>query len=127
LKTIYTGGILPLNLYAAAVWKSVLDNTCYKAKIIRIQRLINIRIAKTYHTVSNEELCVITGIISINIKIEETAKYYECIKGNGKLIDREMEVKHWAHPAYSVKIIEEQEDSKDTIKLYTDGSKTNTE
>jgi hypothetical protein len=54
LKTIYTGGSLPPILYAAPVWKNVLDNTCYKAKIIRIQRLLNIRIAKTYHTVSNE-------------------------------------------------------------------------
>jgi hypothetical protein len=39
LKTIYTGGILPLILYGAPLWKSALDNTCYKAKIIRIQRL----------------------------------------------------------------------------------------
>ena len=83
LKTIYTGGILPLILYGAPVWKRVLDNTCYKAKIIRIQRLINIRIAKAYHTVSNDALCVIMGIIPLNIKIEETAKYYKCIKGNG--------------------------------------------
>jgi hypothetical protein len=78
--------------------------------------------AKAYHTVSNEALCVIMGIIPINIKIENTAKYYECIKGDGNLIDLEMEVKHWTHPAYSVKIIEEQEDSKHTIHVYTDGS-----
>jgi len=58
LKTIYTGGILPLILYGAPVWKSVLDNTCYKAKIIRIQMLINIRKAKAYRTVSNEAQCV---------------------------------------------------------------------
>jgi hypothetical protein len=105
------------------VWKSVLDNTCHKAKVIIIQRLINIRIAKAYRTVSIEALCVITGLIPININIEETAKYYECIKGNGNLIDREMEVKHWTHPAYSVKIIEGQEDRKHTIHVYTDGSK----
>jgi uncharacterized CHY-type Zn-finger protein len=64
------------------------------------------------------------GIIPINIKIEEAAKYYECMKGNGNLIDQEMEVKHWTHPAYSVKIIEGQEDSKHTIHVYTDGSKS---
>jgi uncharacterized CHY-type Zn-finger protein len=46
------------------------------------------------------------GIIRINIKIEETAKYYECVKCNGNLIDREMEVKYWTHPTYFVKIIE---------------------
>jgi len=36
LKTIYTGGILPLLLYGAPVWKSVLNRFCYKAKLIRI-------------------------------------------------------------------------------------------
>ena len=72
---------------------------------------------------SNEALCVITGLIPINIKIEETAKYYEYIKGNGNLFDQEMEVKHWTHPANFVKIIEGQEDSKHTIHVYTDGSK----
>jgi hypothetical protein len=106
------------------VWKSVLDNTCYKAKLIRIQRLINIRITKAYLTVSNDALCVITGLIPINIKIEETAKYYEYIKGNGNQFDREMEVKHWTHPANSVKITEGHEDSKHAVHIYTDGSKT---
>jgi hypothetical protein len=40
LKTIYTGEILPLILYGASVWKSVLGNTFYKAKLIRVQRLL---------------------------------------------------------------------------------------
>lgn len=61
LNLIYTEGILPLLLYGAPVWKSVLNKSCYKAKLIRIQILINIRIAKAYRMFSNEELCVITG------------------------------------------------------------------
>jgi cbb3-type cytochrome oxidase subunit 1 len=69
LKTIYTGGILPMLLYGAPVWKNVMNKSCYKAKLIRIQTLINIKIAKAYRTVSNEALCVITGLIPINIKI----------------------------------------------------------
>jgi len=69
LKTIYRGGILPLLLYGAPVWKSVLNRFCYKAKLIRIQRLINLTIAKAYRTISNEALCVMNGIIPINIKI----------------------------------------------------------
>jgi len=60
LNTIHTGGILPLILYGAPVWRSVMNRACYKAKIVRIQRLINIRIAKAYRTASNEALCVIT-------------------------------------------------------------------
>ena len=54
LKTIYTGAILPLLLYGAPVWKGVLNSSCYKDKLVRIQRLINIKIAKAYRTVSNE-------------------------------------------------------------------------
>jgi len=74
LKTIYAGGILPLILYGAPVWKGALEITCYKAKLIRVQRLINIRIAKAYRTVSNEALCVITGLIQIenrNLKLPQ--------------------------------------------------------
>ena len=124
MKTIYTEGILPLILYGVPVWESVLDNTCNKANLIRMQRLINIRITKAYRTVSNEALCVMTALIPMNIKIEETAKYDECIKGYGNLLDREMEVKDWTHPANSFKITEGQEDSKHTIHVYKDGSKS---
>jgi hypothetical protein len=123
LKTIYTGGILPLMLYGAPVWK-VMDIKCYKAKLIRVQMLINIRIAKAYRTVSNEALCVIRGLIPINIKIEEKAKYYACIKGQGILLDREMEVKHWTHPANTVEVNDSPEDRTHNINIYTDGSKS---
>jgi len=51
LKTIYTRGILPLMLYGVPVWKSVLNRSCYKAKINRIQRHMNLRIARAYRTV----------------------------------------------------------------------------
>ena len=76
------------------MWKGVLNITCYKANLIRLQKLINIRIAKAYRTVSNEALCVIMCLIPINIKIEETAKYYESVKEHGHLLYREMEVKY---------------------------------
>ena len=36
-NNIYAGGILPLILYGAPVWKRVMDIACYKAKIIRVQ------------------------------------------------------------------------------------------
>ena len=43
LKTIYTRAILPIILYGAPIWKDVMKRSCYKAKIVRIQRLINIK------------------------------------------------------------------------------------
>jgi len=80
LKSIYTGEILLLILYGTPVWNSVMNKACYKAKIIRIQELINIRIAKAYCTISNETLCVISRLMPINIKIAEKDKFYEIKK-----------------------------------------------
>ena len=74
LKTIYTGGILPLLLYGAPVWKIVLNKLCYKAKLTRIQRLLHIRTAKAYRMVSNDALCVITGIKTIHLKNRRNRK-----------------------------------------------------
>jgi hypothetical protein len=76
LKIIYTGGILALLLYGAPVWKNAINKASYKPKLIRVQRLINIRIAKSYRTVSKEALCILTGLTPITIKIEETLQFY---------------------------------------------------
>jgi hypothetical protein len=54
LKTLYTGGIQPLFLYGAPVWAEILEKTSHRKKLTRVQRLINIKIAKAYRTVSND-------------------------------------------------------------------------
>ena len=108
LKTIYSGAILPTILYGAPVWKDVIKRSCYKAKIVRIQRLINIRIAKAYRTVSNEALCIITGLMPIHIKIEEAVKLQEPTKAEGTRYDRAMEIRHWIHLSKHITITEGQ-------------------
>ena len=123
LKTIYTGAILPLMLYGTPVWKGVVNSSCYKVKLVRIQRLINIKIAKAYRTVSKEALYIITGLMPINFKIEEVTKYYEITKDKGSLFDRKVEIKNWIHPAKHIIIIGGQDDSTHYIQAYTDGGK----
>ena len=88
LKTIYTGAILLILQYGAPIWESALTKASYKTKLIRVQRLMNIRIAKSYRTVSNEALCVITGLNPIDIKIEETAQLLQISKRNKREEDR---------------------------------------
>jgi len=124
LKTIYTGGILPLMLYGAPVWKIVLNMYCYKAKINRIQRHINLRIARAYCTVSNKALCVINGITPIHIKVDEIGSVYEITQRIGTPYDRDMELENWTHPATHIKTIEGEEESLYLIQAYTDGSKS---
>ena len=46
-----------------------------------VQRLINIKIAKTYRTVSNEAMFKLKGLKHIHIKIKETAELYKIVKG----------------------------------------------
>jgi hypothetical protein len=101
-----------------------MNKSRYRAKLIRIQKLINIRISKASPTVSNEALCVITGLLPLNIKIEETGKCNEITKEKGIKYDKEMEVKNWIHPANQVKIIEGREESPHYIQTYTDGSQS---
>ena len=92
-----------------------------------MQRLINIKIAKAYRTVSNEALCILTGMTRITIKIE-AAQIYQLTKGNTKgeevQVETHMEVKHWQHPAETVARILEDTDERSPIQIFTDGSKT---
>jgi hypothetical protein len=125
LQTIHTGGILPLLLYGAPIWKKAMGKACYRLKLIRVQRLINIKIAKAYRTVSNEALCILSGTTPIVIQIEEAIQFYEITRGNTRevaLVD--VGVKHWRHPAEQITLLtESNNDGRSAIYIYTDGSK----
>jgi len=82
LKTIYAGVILPL-LYGAPVWINAIK-VSYKLKITRVQRLINVRLARAYRAVSNEALCLITDFTPTDIKTEEAAQLYKLTRGSRK-------------------------------------------
>jgi hypothetical protein len=56
LQTIYLGGIQPLLIYGAPVWIKSMRKENYKAKLLRVQRLINIKMAKAYRTMSHRGL-----------------------------------------------------------------------
>jgi hypothetical protein len=127
LKTIYTGAIISLLIYGVPVWAEAINKTCYKQKIIRVQRLINIRIAKAYRTVSNEVLCMITGLAPIDIKIEEVTSLFQITKGrtiNDHPVDLDTRVQHWLHPAFSISLLKDDNDVNSDLEIFTDGSKT---
>jgi hypothetical protein len=126
LKTIYTREILPLLLYGAPLWKKALHKACYRLKLIRVQRLINIKITKAYRTVSNEALCILSGMTPIVIKIEEAIQFYEITRGNTRevaLVDCDVGVKHWEYPAERITLLTGNNETS-AIQIYTDGSKS---
>jgi hypothetical protein len=111
-------------LYGAPVWIDVMGKKCNKIIYSRVQRLINIKIAKAYITTSNEALCILTGATLIEIKVEETAKLYRIPSDRKNYqLDHEAELKDWTHPADSVKIREQNEGDEQTIQIFTDGNK----
>ena len=74
MVSIYKGAILPLLIYGAPVWIDAMIYEHNIKKYIRIQRLINTRMAKAYRTTSSEALCMTTGMTPIHIKLEEVVK-----------------------------------------------------
>jgi len=58
LNTIYKAVILPLVLYGAPVWIDAMEKKCNKIIYSRVQRLMNMKIAKVYRTISYEALCI---------------------------------------------------------------------
>jgi ribonuclease HI len=97
-----------------------------RRKYIRVQRIMNIRMAKAYRTTSGEAPCIVTGMTPITIKTEEAVKQYNVRIGNvrhSQKLDQEVELKNWTHPADVVKMKEVNGDKEHTIQVYTDGSK----
>ena len=87
---------------------------------------MNIRVAKAFRTTPSEALCIVTGMTPIIITTEEAVKQYNIRKrkeSQTQLIDREVELKNWPHPADVVKIIEDNGYKEQTIQIYKDGSK----
>jgi hypothetical protein len=82
--------------------------------------------AKAYHTTSNEALCMLTGMTSIIIKLQEVVQQYK-IKENSSnctpKLDSDVELKHWLHPAESVTINEVVGNEDASVHAFTDGSK----
>ena len=96
LNTIYKGAILPLMLYGAPVWIRAMEKNCNRTLYSRVQQLMNIKIAKRYHTNSNDALCILTGNAPVEIKAEEGANLYRITKDKqNQQLDHKTEPKNW--------------------------------
>ena len=108
LKTIYKGAIIPMLTYRASVWEEAIQKKKNINKLQRTQCLMNIKMSKTYRTVSCEASCVTAGVKPICIKIDEIAKIYRAthgMMGNDSMEHKAPHpIKLWQHPADSIVI-----------------------
>ena len=77
LKTVYEGAIVPLMTYGAPVWEGAITKHEYLHKLQIAQRIINIKIAKAYRTISFEASCVMAGVPPIGIVIDGKVQLYK--------------------------------------------------
>jgi len=76
LETIYEGVVVPILTYGAPIWAEAIWKKKEPYKIKRIQRLINIKTAKAYWTISCDASCVIDGVRPIQITIQQNTNLY---------------------------------------------------
>lgn len=70
-------------LYGALVLHLVLRYKKYRAKLVQLQKQGLLRVASTYRTVSVEAAQVVSGLVPIDLLIEERVKLYR--SGDGHL------------------------------------------
>jgi len=125
LKTIYDGGILLKLLYAGPVWIECINNECNKVKYVRVQRIISLRIAKSYHTISHKALRILTEITLIHMKVQEVATQYNITTGINTQkyrIDKAETPINWLHPADVVSVNDTKDEGEENWwNNFTDG------
>ena len=121
LKTIYEGGVVPILPYGAPIWVEAIRKTG-TLENIKKYRLIKIKIAKAYRTVSYDASCVIAGVRPIQITIQQKVQTYMATKINNLEYDAPLEARYWRHPA-ELEIIHELENSiLYTTEVYIDST-----
>ena len=83
---------------------------------------MNIKIAKTYRTISYDASCMVAGVRPIQITIEQQVQTYLATKINNLAYDAPLEVKCWRHAA-ELTFHEVENGTTYTTEVYTDGSK----
>jgi len=94
LKTVFEGAVVPMLTYGAPIWIEAIRKNRNLTKYKRIQRLVNIKIAKTYRTISYDASCVIAGVRPIQITVEQKVQTYMATKINNLEYDGS-EVRYW--------------------------------
>jgi hypothetical protein len=99
-------------------------------KYVRVQRIISLRIAKAYRTVSHEALCILTGITPIHINAQEIATRYNITTGRSTQkyqIDEAENPSNWLHPVDIVSVNDIKDGDEHCWNIFTDGSKSKQE
>jgi len=74
-----------------------------------MQRLIKLKMARSYRTTSAEALCILTGMTPITLKLEEAVTRYtfrDTQQQQTRNLDQDVEYRNGSHPAKAISIVE---------------------
>jgi len=74
---VYEGALVPLMTYGAPVWEEAVTKQRYLRKMQSVHRLIHIKMAKVYRTISFEASCLMAGVPPIGIVIAGQVQLYK--------------------------------------------------
>ena len=75
-RRILASAVYSVVLYACPAWECAMKRACHRAKVERVQRVINIRVTQAYRTASSSALCVIAGYPPAALMIEGRCRVY---------------------------------------------------
>jgi hypothetical protein len=126
LHTIYEGALIPILTYGAPVWEEAIAKQKYLRTLQRVQRMINIKVAKAYRTISFEASCIMAGVPPIGIVIGEKARLYKInhnMERSKYEYDTPLPAKDWPQSAWRMVIKEISDSTLYSVETYKDGSK----
>ena len=109
IAVMYKGAILPIITNGTPVWNDAMKHEHNRQSYVRVQRLINLKMARAYRTTSAEALFILTGMTPITLKLEEAVTRYtfrDTQQQQTRNLDQDVEYRNWPHPAKAIAIIE---------------------
>lgn len=140
VRTIYVAVIEPIVTYAASAWSQATELQMIIDRLNALQRGFAQKICKAYRTVSLTSALVLSGLLPLDLRVQEAASLYKSKKGltkdylpAGRELEKRVNYLDFPHPSKLVSTEYELiEDMNDQILedhhvagpcIYTDGSK----
>lgn len=140
VRTIYVAVIEPIVMYAASAWSQATELQMIRDQLDSLQRGFAQKICKAYRTVSLTSALILSGLLPLDLRIQEAASLYAAKKGistdyipTGRRLEQRLSAINQPHPSQLIttEYVLLENMNPETLEshkiagpqVYTDGSK----
>lgn len=134
IRTMYVAVVEPIIMYASSVWAPAIDLEVNRSHLNALQRGFAQKICKSYRTVSLTSALALSGLLPLDLRIQEAASLYKAKKSVSSdylppkmKLEKRVSPLDQPHPSTQTSVdFEFLEDIQTQLKgpqIYTDGSK----